>query len=90
LSRVFQQHQAIAEAELAAHGIHPVSIAHGDPETQEETTLLIERVPTLAHKTGHLTSRRGGNDNTTYLFGGNGAEEASLDFIEGPPRKSRP
>lgn len=80
LSRMFRQTQAVVEAELAAYGIHPVSIAHGDPETHEETVLLFETVPELARMTGLLVSRLGGSDYSTFMFCGDGAEQAALEF----------
>jgi hypothetical protein len=81
LASTFMQDDTIAEAELAAHGIHPVTITHGDPETHEEAHLLFTKVPDLARRTAAWTATRGGNDYSTYLFAGPTAEQAALTFM---------
>jgi hypothetical protein len=81
LAAVFRGHQAITEAELAAQGIHPVSVAHGSPEADEDARLIFEVLPRLAGECGTLAGTRGGNEYTTYLFAGSGADEAAVAFI---------
>ncbi|WP_189243676.1 hypothetical protein [Planobispora rosea] len=66
--RFLSGHAQIAEAELAAAGLHPVTIAHGDPEDPEETQALFKTLPRQAKQTQALQARSGGNDYTTYLF----------------------
>ncbi|MBG0818326.1 hypothetical protein [Planomonospora sp. ID82291] len=58
----------VAEAELAAHGLHPVSIAHGDAQDAQAAHLIYEWVPQLAEETGPVHARVGGNDYTTVVF----------------------
>lgn len=81
LAAVFAGHQAITEAELAARGIHPVSISHGTPETGEDTDLLYKTLPGLAAGCGTLTGTHGGNEHSTYLFSGPGADVAAAAFM---------
>lgn len=81
LFATFAEQQAVAEAELAARGIHPVSIAHGDPETPEDANLIFEALPALAGECGTIAGSRGGNDYITYLFAGPGAADAAVTFI---------
>jgi hypothetical protein len=66
----YAQQQALIEAELAAHGIHPVSVAHGDAADPAAAELIYEKLPALAREAGTLAGWRGGNDYTTYLFPG--------------------
>jgi hypothetical protein len=63
---VFANIRAVTEAELAAHGIHPMSIAHGTPETDEDTALVYRELPRLAEECGTLAGTRGGNEYITY------------------------
>ncbi|MCW2940849.1 MAG: hypothetical protein JWN00_3834 [Actinomycetia bacterium] len=65
---------------MATRGIHPVSIAHGDPDGHADAELVFESVPALARESGTLASTRAGNDYTTFLFAGPGAEEAAVAF----------
>lgn len=81
LASMFAAEQAVTEAELAAHSIHPVTIAHGTPETPEETELIYEALPALARECGPLSGTRGGNEYTTWLFCGPGAAENGAAFI---------
>lgn len=81
LAEVFGEHQVVTEAELAARGIHPVSIAHGCAETDQDADLIYETVPRLARGCGQLTGTRGGNEHTTYLFTGPTAAAAAAAFI---------
>jgi hypothetical protein len=80
LAAVFSGHQVVTEAELAARGIHPVSIAHGCAETDEDAGLIYRELPRLARGCGPLAGTRGGNEHTTYLFTGPGAEAAAAAF----------
>ena len=81
LAAMFTGHQVITEAELAARGIHPVSVAHGTPETDEDARLIFEELPRLARECGTLTGTRGGGEHTTYLFTGPGADAAAAAFM---------
>lgn len=83
--------QAVEEALLAARGIHPVSVAHGDPESDADAKLIYEVLPDLARESGTITATRGGHDYTTYLFAGPDAPDAVAAFIAraiavAPPR----
>ena len=73
--------QVLTEAELAARGIYPVSVAHGSPETGEDAGLIFEVLPRLARECGTLAATRGGNEYTTYLFAGPGAGDAAVAFV---------
>jgi len=81
LMAAFDQLQTAEEAELAAHGIHPVSVVHGDAESADDQTLIFGILPHLAQLAGPFTSTRGGNDYTTWFFDGPEAEQAALTFI---------
>ena len=81
LAAVFAADQVVTEAELAAKGIYPVSVAHGSPETDEAAALIFEVLPRLARECGTLTATRGGNEYTTYLFAGPGADAAAVAFM---------
>lgn len=60
------QPAGIAEAELAAHGMYPVSVVTGDPES-DEVMSRIRRVSPLASRLG-CRSTIGRGDAATYLF----------------------
>jgi hypothetical protein len=81
LQALFAGQSAVAEAELAAAGIHPVSIAHGPLEDPAEAALIFETVPALARECGTLSGTRGGNEYSTYLFTGDDAEAAAVAFV---------
>ena len=78
---LFADIQAVAEAELAAVGICPVSVAHGDAESAEDTELIYGTLHRLAAECGPLAGYRGGNDYTTFLFTGPAANDAAVMFI---------
>jgi hypothetical protein len=80
LDALFTVAPAITEAELAAEGIHPVSIVHGYRETDEDARLIGQVRQHLAEECGLLAGRRGGNDYTTYLFAGPSAAGAAVTF----------
>ncbi len=61
LAAVFANHQAIREAELAAQGIHPVSVVHGDAEDAESAELIYGTLQRLAEECGTLAAHVGGN-----------------------------
>lgn len=71
--------QSVTEAELAAQGIYPVTIAHGHPETEDEYRLVGE-LPELAAECGQLAGIRGGSEHTTYLFTGPAAADTAAAF----------
>ena len=81
LAAVFAADPVVTEAELAVRGIHPVSVAHGSPETDEDADLIFEVLPRLARECGTLAGTRGGNEYTTYLFAGPGADADAVTFI---------
>jgi hypothetical protein len=79
LNAMFAADQAVTEAELAANGIRPVSVVHGDPESSEDADLIHE-LHRLAEECGTLSGYRGGGDYTTFLFTGHGADSAAVAF----------
>ena len=80
LAAMFVNLQVVTEAELAAQGIRPVSVIHGDAETVEDADLIYRVLHRLADECGPLAGYRGGNDYTTFLFSGDGAEDAATAF----------
>ncbi|MGH3201335.1 MAG: hypothetical protein ACRDP5_04665 [Streptosporangiaceae bacterium] len=81
----FGQMRSAEEAELAAHGIQPVSVVH-PAESAAGQALIAGALLRLAREAGPAASIRGGNDWTTGLFAGHGAEQAALTFIAGCDR----
>jgi hypothetical protein len=83
LMAAFDQMQTAEEAEMAAHGIHPVSVVHGDLESSEDEQLIYgpDGLHALAGRAGHYHRTRGGNDYTTWFFDGPDAEQAAITFI---------
>ena len=79
LAAMFDGAPAVTEAELAASGIRPVSVTHGDPESEEDAR-LIHQLHRLAEECGPLAGYRGGNDYITFLFTGPGADDAAAAF----------
>jgi hypothetical protein len=92
LIAAFDQMQAAEEAELAAQGIHPVSVVHGDLESAEDEQLLYgpDGLHALAGRVGHYQRTRGGNDYTTWFFDGPGAEQSAITFIAAVTAIARP
>lgn len=80
LAAMFANLQAVTEDELAAQGIRPVSVVHGDAETVEDADLIYRVLHHLADECGPLAGYRGGGDYTTFLFTGDGAENAVAAF----------
>ena len=78
LMAAFEQMQTAEEAELPAHGIHPVSVVHADVESAEDERLVFGELPRLAREAGQVSLIRGGNDYTTWFFD---SERAALAFI---------
>lgn len=68
----------ISEAQALAHGIRHLSIAHGQPETDEEMSRLQTFTERAWAITGdaHTPSMRGGNDYLTVTVHGEGAADA--------------
>ncbi len=83
LMAAFGQMQTAEEAELAAQGIHPVSVVHGDLESADDEKLIYgpDGLHALAGRAGPYHRTRGGNDYTTWFFDGPGAEQAAITFI---------
>jgi len=80
------------EVELAARGIRPVSVVHGDAESAADEALIFGELPRLARDAGHFRVTRGGNDYTTWFFDGpdGGAEQACVAFIAAVTAIARP
>lgn len=76
-------------AELAARGIVPVSVVHGDPESAEDEQLH-HSLHRLAAEAGPYCATIGGNDYTTWHFCGPNAENDALVFIGLADRIARP
>ena len=81
LMAVLGSMQILEEAELAAHGIHPVSVVHGEVASADDEALVFCVLPQLAREAGSFTSMRGGIDYMTWFFGGPGAEQAASVFF---------
>jgi hypothetical protein len=77
----FEQRALVEEAALAARGVHPVSVVHGDPDSEKAVELIFGTLHRLAEEAGHFTRTVGGNDYTTWFFEGPGAEQAAVKFI---------
>lgn len=76
---------AVDEAEMAMRGEHPVSVVHGDMETDDDAKLIGTLLPRCAEVAAQqagatIAGTRGGNDYTTYRFAGAGAAKAAADF----------
>ncbi|GAA3172504.1 hypothetical protein [Nonomuraea salmonea] len=80
-ARLMECEPVVAEAAMAAHSLSPVSISHGYPESDDDVARL-EKVAKLAYATGHVALRRGGNDYTTYVFGGPDSGQTAAEFAE--------
>lgn len=80
LAAILSSTAAVAEAELAASGIRPVSVVHGYAETDQDAQLIYGTLPELARECGTLAASRGGNGYTTFLFTGNDADRAAAEF----------
>jgi hypothetical protein len=86
LMAAFDQMQTAEEAELAAHGVRPVSVVHGDVESDEDAALIYgdqhrPGLHGLAAQAGQYHQTRAGNDYTTWFFDGPDAEQAAVRFI---------
>lgn len=67
-------------AQLAAWGLHPVTVVYGTIETlaaEQAVNALAE----IAETAGHAASSRGGSDYRTWYFEGPGADGAVVRFI---------
>ncbi|MFI7643520.1 hypothetical protein [Nonomuraea sp. NPDC049400] len=71
----------VVAAELAVAGLHPVSIVHGDPETEQDAQAIYRTLPDLARSCGSLYSSGGGNDYSVFVFTGDDAAAAAERFI---------
>jgi hypothetical protein len=78
------------EEHLAAAGIVPVSVVHGDPETAADADLIFGRLHAAAQAAGHYSTTIGGNDYTTWYFDGPHAERDALAFIAAADGLARP
>lgn len=77
----FEQAAAVEEAELAARGVHPVSVVHGDIESEEDANLICGTLHELAARAGTYSLTRGGNDYTTWFFDSSESARAAVTFI---------
>ncbi|MGH3190674.1 MAG: hypothetical protein ACRDOL_26120 [Streptosporangiaceae bacterium] len=90
LAAALSQLQLAEEAELAARGIHPVSVVHGDVSSADDETLVFGVLPRLARAAGTYTVMRGGSDYMTWFFDGPDAEQAAITFISSVTGIARP
>jgi hypothetical protein len=70
---------------LAALGIYPVSVVHGEADSEASAQLIYGTLTELAEECCRATGstlplRRGTNDSTTYFFAGPEASRAALMF----------
>jgi hypothetical protein len=72
-------HAALAEAELAAAGLVPVAVVHG--EDLAELDLIYEELPRLAAGCGAVHAIERAGDYTLVLFSGADALRARLTFM---------
>lgn len=77
LTERWQQQEA---AQLAAAGIVPVCVVHGDPESAEDERRQ-HQLHDLAGQAGPYCTITGGNDYTCWHFCGPDAERSALRFI---------
>ncbi|MFC7585610.1 hypothetical protein ACFQYP_19105 [Nonomuraea antimicrobica] len=70
----------LADAELATQGSVPVTVVHGDPDSDEDMQLIGEVLPALAEQAGPLAFRQGGNGSITYVFAPPDAAAAAAAF----------
>lgn len=89
LEAIFAAAQVVTEAELAAHGISPVTVVHGDPETSQDAGLIHE-LHRLAAECGPLGGWRGGGDYVTFLFSGPAAGRDAAALIARAAAIARP
>ncbi len=71
----------VAEAEMTAAGLRPVTVVHGPMESDDDVELICGVLPRLAEEAGHSPGRRGGSDYMTYFFDGPEAGQAAVRFI---------
>jgi hypothetical protein len=81
LTAVLSHMQVAEEAELAAGGVHPVSVVHGDVGSADDEKLVFGVLPHLAREAGPFALMRGGSDYMTWFFDGAAAEQAAITFI---------
>jgi hypothetical protein len=89
LEAIFASAEVVTEAELAAHGISPVTVVHGDPETSQDADLIHE-LHRLAGECGPLRGWRGGGDYVTFLFSGPAAGQDAAALIARAAAIARP
>ena len=77
ISAILALPEAQAQGELAARGLHPVSVAHGELDSNQAADLICGRAATAAKRHGCLY-KTGGNDATTYLFP---SHDAAVGFL---------
>jgi hypothetical protein len=72
---------AVAEAELAAHGLFPVTVLHGHAEKEQDTELIFTWLPQLARQCGVVLSTSSPGSYTTFIFTRARAGEAASAFL---------
>ena len=83
----FDERSTVEEAEMAANGIRPVSVVHGDVESYEDEALIYGTDPArpglhdLAKRAGQHRRTAGGHGYTTWFFDGQDAAEAAVRFM---------
>jgi hypothetical protein len=80
LAPLFASDPAIAQADLAARGLRPVSVIYGSGEDPEEAKLVCQTLPDLARRAGQLWGQRSGHRFTTYLYTGPRADAAVVEL----------
>ena len=74
----------LADAELAARGLHPVAVAYGELDTPEAAELVYGRLAAAAETAG-CRSKAGGHDYTVYLFPDGPAAAGFIAEVTGWP-----
>ncbi len=79
-ARHLAERAVLADAELATQGRVPVTVVHGDPDSDEDMWLIGAVLPALAEQAGPPVYRQGGNDSITYGFAPPDAAAAAAAF----------
>jgi hypothetical protein len=77
ISAILAMPEEQARGELAAHGLYPVSVAHGELDSDQAVELISGRMAETAERLG-CRHKSGGNDATTYLFS---SHDAAVQFL---------
>jgi hypothetical protein len=77
ISAILALPEDVARGELASRGLYPVSVAHGELDSDQAVELISRRVAEAAERLG-CRHKSGGNDATTYLFP---SHDAAVQFL---------